>query len=163
MEVTTTCQICERIIKSNTGVLAHHGYQRPGDGWQTPSCLGARTLPYEVSRAALPPAIEFINNFLVNRSNQLHDFLANPPETLTYRTSDWKPSEIAQRPRGFVYDEKRGSFSMGQRYEMEYHHKVYVMRQSIEQARRDVKRLKERLTTWKQVWTEKEFKELITQ
>ena len=45
-----TCQICARTIKLKDGPnLAHHGYQRPGSGWQTASCWGARELPYEVS------------------------------------------------------------------------------------------------------------------
>lgn len=48
-----TCQICERAILAETGLIAHHGYERPGDGWQTASCFGARALPFEVSRDRL--------------------------------------------------------------------------------------------------------------
>lgn len=48
-----TCQICSRKILANTGVVAHHGYNRPGDGWQTDSCGGARDLPFEMDRTAL--------------------------------------------------------------------------------------------------------------
>jgi hypothetical protein len=48
-----TCQCCGRAIFAETGVIAHHGYQRPGGGWQTASCMGARELPFEVSRDAL--------------------------------------------------------------------------------------------------------------
>lgn len=43
------CQICGRPIFAELGVIAHHGYQRPGQGWQTQSCHGARELPYEVT------------------------------------------------------------------------------------------------------------------
>ena len=50
---TMTCQCCGRAIFAETGVIAHHGYQRPGGGWQTASCAGARELPFEVSRDAL--------------------------------------------------------------------------------------------------------------
>jgi hypothetical protein len=46
---TKTCQICGRGIKMVRGHIAHHGYQRPGEGWQTASCYGARALPFEVS------------------------------------------------------------------------------------------------------------------
>lgn len=49
----STCQICGRPIMAKTGRIAHHGYQRPGMGWQTSSCEGARELPFEVSRDAL--------------------------------------------------------------------------------------------------------------
>lgn len=48
-----TCQCCGRPICANTGVIAHHGYTRPGWGWQTASCEGARELPFEASRDAL--------------------------------------------------------------------------------------------------------------
>ncbi|MFL9499248.1 hypothetical protein ACJMQP_04240 [Rhodopseudomonas palustris] len=50
---TMTCQCCGRRIKARTGNIAHHGYERPGDGWQTASCMGARALPFEVSRDRL--------------------------------------------------------------------------------------------------------------
>ena len=39
---TRTCQICGRAIKASSGLIAHHGYERPGWGYQTTSCLGAR-------------------------------------------------------------------------------------------------------------------------
>lgn len=48
-----TCQCCGRAILANLGKIAHHGYTRPGDGWQTASCPGAKELPFEVSRDAL--------------------------------------------------------------------------------------------------------------
>lgn len=48
-----TCQICGRAIFAELGTIAHHGYERPGHGWQTASCYGAKRLPYEVSREAI--------------------------------------------------------------------------------------------------------------
>lgn len=48
-----TCQCCGRGIFANTGKIAHHGYERPGHGWQTGSCVGALELPFEVSRERL--------------------------------------------------------------------------------------------------------------
>lgn len=53
LAVAKICQICGRPILAETGVIAHHGYTRPGDGYQTSSCFGARELPFEVSRDAL--------------------------------------------------------------------------------------------------------------
>lgn len=61
--VERTCQVCGRGIFANTGVIAHHGYQRPGEGWQTPSCNGARELPFEQSRAALGAEIVRLKNW----------------------------------------------------------------------------------------------------
>lgn len=48
-----TCQVCGRPIFAELGVIAHHGYQRPGDGYQMPSCFGARFLPFEADRSRL--------------------------------------------------------------------------------------------------------------
>lgn len=56
----TTCQICERAIKANTGLVAHHGYKRPGQGWQTGSCPGARALPWQVSCDLLRAHVEVV-------------------------------------------------------------------------------------------------------
>lgn len=53
-----TCQCCERRIHANTGTIAHHGYERPGHGWQTGSCVGAKELPFEVSRDRLGSMID---------------------------------------------------------------------------------------------------------
>lgn len=52
-EKARTCQICGRPIFAETGLIAHHGYQRPGEGYQTESCQGARELPFESSKAIL--------------------------------------------------------------------------------------------------------------
>lgn len=47
------CQICGRAIGAKVGVIAHHGYTRPGEGWQTGSCPGVRFVPYSTSRDRL--------------------------------------------------------------------------------------------------------------
>jgi hypothetical protein len=59
-----TCQCCAGKVLANTGVIAHHGYQRPGEGWQTASCFGARRLPFEVDRTALGELIVALKNSL---------------------------------------------------------------------------------------------------
>lgn len=58
-----TCQCCGRSIFAETGLIAHHGYERPGGGWQTASCSGARELPFEVSRDALRSLIENLKDW----------------------------------------------------------------------------------------------------
>jgi hypothetical protein len=55
-----TCQCCARDIFAETGVIAHHGYERPAEGWQTASCFGARRLPFEVTRDDLGTYIDMI-------------------------------------------------------------------------------------------------------
>lgn len=58
--VAKTCQICGRPILAERGKIAHHGYQRPGEGWQTASCYGAMELPFEVSRDCLGSYIKLL-------------------------------------------------------------------------------------------------------
>lgn len=102
----TTCQICGRSIKANTGVIAHHGYQRPGDGWQTASCMGARFRLYEVACDALPPAIESCASYVANQEAGLADWIANPPAEIKHQRRDAYgsavgPEKTFARPDGF--------------------------------------------------------------
>lgn len=70
-----TCQVCGRPILANTGKIAHHGYTRPGFGWQTASCEGATHVPFEVSRDALEAYIANLN--------RVHDRLVARQDTIT--------------------------------------------------------------------------------
>jgi hypothetical protein len=58
-----TCQICGRLICSKRGEIAHHGYTRPGGGWQTSSCAGTHHDPLEVSNELL---LDYIAKFESN-------------------------------------------------------------------------------------------------
>ena len=55
-----TCQCCGRAIFAEKGLIAHHGYERPYEGWQTASCRGARELPFEVSQELLLEEIAWL-------------------------------------------------------------------------------------------------------
>jgi hypothetical protein len=64
MALAKTCQCCGRQIFAETGRIAHHGYQRPGWGIQTASCMGAKELPFEAGREALGRMIGVMKNQL---------------------------------------------------------------------------------------------------
>ncbi len=70
------CQICGRGILSNTGSVAHHGYERPGMGYQTDSCPGARHLPIEADTAVLAEHIENQIKYLEGMYTRLADINA---------------------------------------------------------------------------------------
>jgi len=63
---TMHCQCCGRAIHAALGKIAHHGYQRPGEGWQTASCFGAKRLPWEVDRSAVADLIKHLEQILEN-------------------------------------------------------------------------------------------------
>ena len=52
-KVVKTCACCFRPIALAGHTMAHHGYQRPGDGVQTSSCPGIDFKPLEVSSEGL--------------------------------------------------------------------------------------------------------------
>jgi hypothetical protein len=52
-KVVKTCPCCFRAIAVVREKMAHHGYERPGTGWQTASCPGVRFKPLEVSSEGL--------------------------------------------------------------------------------------------------------------
>lgn len=52
-KIVKTCPCCFRQIAIQGELMAHHGYERPGGGFQTSSCIGTRFKPLEVSREGL--------------------------------------------------------------------------------------------------------------
>lgn len=52
-QLRLTCGCCTRPIAvlggTPTGRMAHHGYERPGEGWQTASCPGIGFMPLETT------------------------------------------------------------------------------------------------------------------
>jgi hypothetical protein len=92
-----TCQCCAHGILANTGVIAHHGYQRPaGWGYQTRSCEGARELPFEVSRDALGRHIANLHAYLLREQCFLRDVEA---ELLPLR---WTFSDITTKQNAWT-------------------------------------------------------------
>lgn len=151
-DVNNTCQICGRVIKATTGVIAHHGYQRPYKaGWQTGSCAGARFLPYEISCDRLPPTIETVKAFIAMRTAELKDFIANPPAVLT-SAPRWIGDKTStyEKPEGFDPKKNEDSFEAGRpyTYQNEYRYQKRNIERSIKEAKHDVKYLEQRLADW---------------
>ena len=46
------CPVCERQIKVRSGLLVHHGYERPGKGYIVGDCPGVGYEPYELGTGA---------------------------------------------------------------------------------------------------------------
>lgn len=117
-----SCQICARSIGAKNGKIAHHGYERPGHGWQTSSCSGAMHQPYEVACDALPPAIRSAERYLEQTKrdlpsiqqraeaetdpkekanlrrtvHQMQAAIVNMPTTIKWlkkRLADWRPAQ----------------------------------------------------------------------
>lgn len=63
-KIVRTCPCCLRSIAVTRSKMAHHGYQRPGTGYQTASCPGVRFQPLEVSPDGLAWIIDTLSNHL---------------------------------------------------------------------------------------------------
>lgn len=106
------CQICGRAIKAKRGRIAHHGYTRPGHGWQTSSCRGARHYPYDVAHNALDAEITRLAKMIPDAEARAQEFIANPPAELKEiprKSSMWKEAKTFQRPEGFDGEKEAAS------------------------------------------------------
>jgi hypothetical protein len=153
-----TCQVCGRTIGAKTGMIAHHGYQRPYEGWQTASCEGARYLPYEISCDRLREVIETVQTFIASQEEALADFLATPPATLieNIRRSSWDKigtDYTYTRPDAFDHTSLAFRFSSDRprTYECAYRNRKSAYERTIRLARADVVTMQRRLNEWKPV------------
>ncbi|RYZ36120.1 MAG: hypothetical protein EOP49_32895, partial [Sphingobacteriales bacterium] len=71
-KIIKTCPVCFRPIAVKK-LMVHHGYERPGYGWQTPSCPGAKFEPLEVSSAGL----EWLISTLREELQRVEELLRN--------------------------------------------------------------------------------------
>ncbi len=101
-----TCQICGRPIFAEVGVVAHHGYQRPGDGWQTDSCFGARHLPYEADKAVLVEWIGIVQRQLDAQREARADVAAERMAiAISYQTPRMANGRRVYHGSSAVYDD----------------------------------------------------------
>ncbi len=151
--MTTTCQICGREIKANTGLIAHHGYQRPGEGWQTASCMGARFRPYEVACDALPPAIDSCKRYIANQQAALNAWMTSPPDTITWQRKDGYGTPRGQEftfERPVDFDPANHSVSYRQEsYVFQFDGRKRTLEYEIERAQQSLRYLEKRLADWK--------------
>lgn len=75
-KVSRTCPCCFRKIAVQNSKMAHHGFERPGIGYQTESCMGINYEPFEVSKKGtedlidkIKQRIEEVNKQLINIPN----------------------------------------------------------------------------------------------
>jgi hypothetical protein len=101
-KVVRTCAVCFRaiaVLGGKEGTMAHHGFTRPGTGWQTSSCPGIRFQALEVSSAGLQWLIGQLKAQLENTQaahrgrNKLKSLMVTKNRTLvtvTPESPDWK-------------------------------------------------------------------------
>lgn len=74
-QIRGTCAWCLRDIAiDRSGLMAHHGYERPDTGWQTQSCPGIEYKNLEISLDGLKEHIKAIDHFKTRITHEL-DYL----------------------------------------------------------------------------------------
>ncbi len=154
------CQCCGRAILANMGSIAHHGYERPGGGWQTSSCYGAKELPWEVDRSAVLRLINFLKQRLENMIKSRKEIA---DEVADIRWSYSVRDRAFAKPQLKWLDINRGNFEA-----LKAEHAVYFQRASlydfdklknldlldrdrkIERIKSDIKEFQARYDGWKQ-------------
>lgn len=152
--MNTTCQVCGRAIKAGRGKIALHGYRRPGQGWQTGSCFGARYRPFEVACDALKAAIEAAGRFILATEERLAAWTTDPPASITVppKRDAWsgavrREGFTVERPQGFTTVNAGFSRVQGS-YDSVWYGRARQMAAEIAAAQDEVKFLSARLATW---------------
>jgi hypothetical protein len=150
----THCQVCGRAIKANTGRIAHHGYQRPGDGYQTRSCAGAKHVPYEIGHDALDSWISWLIPAIAAKTASLAAFQASPPAEFDVRERDSygryrSPTpNIKTRPDGFSGTEDCYASCIPRTYERQFWVAVRNQRRAIQQMKEALAYAQDRRAAW---------------
>jgi hypothetical protein len=145
----TTCQICAREIQAKSGRIAHHGYRRPGHGWQTASCFGAKYRPYEVACDAIAAGIAACERFIARNDERVADLFAAPPADYVEKNAWGVVKRTVIRPEGFDPHLVRHTFGEDSRYAFRFHEQINTLRRQQVAARADIAFMNERLAAWK--------------
>lgn len=147
-----TCQCCGRKHLANTGVIAHHGYQRPGGGWQTASCWGARVMPFEVSRDRLGELLGYLEQHktrLIDHRNAIEAETVSLP--LSYSDYSAKADAYGRRPSIDIkvtretFDAVRKEHADGFRRSIHHHDFDSVKEDALKYSDREIKNIKDEI------------------
>jgi hypothetical protein len=146
-----TCQVCGRRIGAKIGTVAHHGYRRPGYGWQTDSCAGAQYVPYEQSCERLAEVVKDVEGYIAATQKLLTELLISPPETISmwvkFGSYGAGKQETYDKPEGFGEVSYKGS-TRPHTYADLYSTKLYGYKRDIAGSEETLARMKKRVQEW---------------
>lgn len=131
-KVVKTCPVCFRQIALVRGKMAHHGYERPGHGWQTASCPGIRFKPLEVSSDGLAWLVSTLQSRLETVQSAYKN--RNSLDSLLVQVSRDKHEMITKE---------------SPLWQQNFRRHVAELESEIQSLTRQVPRLEEMLRNWK--------------
>lgn len=132
------CQCCDRVIKLRQGRIALHGYRRPSWGWQTSSCWGAQSLPFQISRDRLGKYIEFLQKHDAFTVAKIADMQA-APKAILIREGRTPAGNVWCQPDDKAFPRVLGEWVRKQEWE-------------LTQLRADIAAQQARYDAWVAVW-----------
>jgi hypothetical protein len=153
-----TCQACGRAICSKLGgVVAHHGYERPGDGYQTASCMGAKEVPLEVSNVILLKVIAHWDNEVEYLTQKVID-VGNEDTPVRYvhapytgsREPKANPVIYMLRRATFEADKAASKGNLDDSFDFYKTRHIAILEHQLHHCRRDLAGCRKRNEGWKQ-------------
>lgn len=139
-QIRGTCPCCFA-NQAVRGTMVHHGYQRPGEGYQTASCPGIRFKPYERSPDGVLAMIDSLEAQITDHTQKLADKENWPSVTMMARA---KRSAKHLDGTALVTVE-RGSKDWDRAYRAEVRH----LEAKIEAAQSNLSSYLEKKAAWK--------------
>lgn len=148
-----TCQCCGGDVALTKGDrTAHHGYTRPGYGWQTESCMGARALPYELGHDQLDLWIEALEAHEAKRVELREKLLAGDVTTLPIRTRQGGKTvfvDITEAEANATPSHQLAIYAYGKtNWQVLIERAIGQVESELRHVRRDLQEQRERRESW---------------
>jgi hypothetical protein len=95
-----TCSCCFRSIAVRNGKMVHHGFERPGYGYQTASCWGVNFPPLEISLEGLEWLIQNRKDALESNKKKLQEL---PERETIFLFHNQKPQKFVRGDSNFTW------------------------------------------------------------
>ena len=127
-----TCPCCFGKFANIKDKMVHHGYKRPGHGYQTESCFGFSFPPFELSNLGTVRLVEFLTDLLKKREERL-PVLKEESEITVFNSKTLKLNTL-----------KKGD----DWFEIEHDREIRIIESEIIAIKRDLVFLAEKLKNW---------------
>lgn len=127
-----TCPCCFRRFALNDGKMVHHGFQRPGSGYQTESCFGFGYESFERSNLGTLKIVEYLENILKEK------------ELILPRMKEDKVILLLNEKTRKFFEVKLGD----ENFEKENNRRILEVERDIKGLKKDITFYNEKLKNW---------------
>ena len=127
-----TCPCCFGRFALSKGKMVHHGFQRPGTGYQTESCFGFGYEPFERSNLGTLKIVEYLENILKEK------------ELILPRMKEDKVILLLNEKTRKFFEVKLGD----ENFEKENNRRILEVERDIKVLKKDITFYNEKLKNW---------------